>query len=253
MLYSKVLATVVLAATPILASTPQGYGYGDVTDTIVDTTTTSFSLDVGTPPATTLVTTVDSVTVTRPITVTHTVTVWQPECSSETTGEDTTGTTLTSKNTVFVSASRSPSRSPRPSSPSSPSSTSTADATGIPGEGSTTDTLSAPTPSTTGFVVGNTTSSCDSLTTATDVDGVTGSLSSDLVGGAPTLSLTRGVETSSLLLGGGETATRTGATRTSTLTATPSVFQASGARDVVDSRMFLGVVGLACLASHLVV
>ncbi|TRX89208.1 hypothetical protein FHL15_009906 [Xylaria flabelliformis] len=238
MFSSNFLAIVLfLVVTPILAGrTPQGYGYGDVTETVFGASTGSPEYTDNTPyPPVVPLTITDSVTLTKPVTVevtvTHTVT---PECSSEieftTTSSGTTSTTLTTKITVFV---------PGGSSFETPTSQPTAATTpGFSGADVSTITIGTPAASaTTGFVASDTTtSSCASITTSDEVDGVTDSLSGTPIS-ASTLSIP-GPNTETSGVGSGAS-TGIVATHTfpSPMVPLPTIVISTGVQWMVDARL----------------
>ncbi len=149
MLSNKVLVVVGLIAPTVLAGTPQGYGYGGVTDSLLaESTDSPESMPSGIMP----ITITGSITVTKPVTVTHTVTVSQLDCGGETTTiYSTTRTTRTTQSTIFISVLPTPK-------------TSIETSTSVPKTGSFAVTSSIPIASTTGYAVGNTTTSCESNT-----------------------------------------------------------------------------------------
>ncbi|KAI0855471.1 hypothetical protein F4860DRAFT_496306 [Xylaria cubensis] len=239
MFSSKFLAIVLsfMVVTPILAGrTPQGYGYGDVTETVFGASTGSPEYTDNTPyPPVVPLTITDSVTLTKPVTVevtvTHTVT---PECSSEieftTTSSGTTSTTLTTttKITVFV---------PGGSSSGTPVTQPTAATPGFSGADISTITIGTPAVSTTtGFVASDiTTSSCASITTSDEVDGVTESASGTPIS-ATTLSIGSNTETSGV---GSGASTGIVATHTfsSPMVPLPTIVISTGVQWMVDARL----------------
>ncbi|KAI0454112.1 hypothetical protein F5B21DRAFT_256938 [Xylaria acuta] len=248
MFSSKFLAVVLFVANPILAGTPQGYGYGDVTDTIVGASTDSPAY-TETPYPVVPITITDSITLTKPVTVTitHTVTVSRPKCSLEiTTISGTTSTTLTTWISIFIPGGQS----------SRTTTTQTSSAPGVSGADISTATISTLTVSTTGFVASgtDTTTSCDSTSTTTaDVDGVTGSSSSTPVR-ASTLSIGPNLETSGVRSGSSNGTTGVVATRTSSSTVPLSTIATSvGVQGMVGPRVLAGAVGLASLVLVLAV
>ncbi|KAI0440627.1 hypothetical protein F4803DRAFT_552913 [Xylaria telfairii] len=235
---TKFLASVFFAANPILAGTPQGYGYGDVTDTIVGASTDSPAYTI-TPYSVVPVTITNSITLTKPVTVTitHTVTVSRSKCSLETTTvSSTTDTTLTTKISIFI-----------PEGPSYGATTTQATITpGVSAVEISTVTSCSTTAPTTGLV-GSETTSCESATTSEDVDGVTGSSL-----GTPTsisaLSIGPDLESSSVRSGASNSTTRTTATRTSSSTVPLSTIATSlSVHGMVDAGLLAGAVGLASL------
>ncbi|GAW17519.1 hypothetical protein ANO14919_069770 [Xylariales sp. No.14919] len=232
MVSTKVLAVIGLIASPLLASTPQGYGYGDATDS-----PESASI----PSAIIPVTITDSVTITRPITITHTITVSPTDCDGETTTIDsTTSVTRTTHSTIYISVS--------PSS-KTPSHTSTS----VPATSFSVATSSIPTASTTGYVVSNTTTSpCESATTTDDVDGATASLSSTFTtiststfppGGTPPKGATSVVIPGTVKSTTGIVASHT----SSSTTPYPTIPTSMGVLDIVDSRLLAAAMGLVSL------
>ncbi|KAI0543922.1 hypothetical protein F4679DRAFT_589995 [Xylaria curta] len=230
-MFSSKFLTVLLftVVTPtILAGTPQGYGYGDMTETVFGASTaepayTDNTPYPGVPPLTTIT---NSVTLTKPVTVTTTVTrTVSPECSSETeiitTISGTTSTTLTTEITVVVSEGPTP----------------TTRSTVVPqfsgGDVSSLAviTISLPTVSTTGSVASDTTTSCSSITTSGEVDGVTESLS----GTPSTLFINSNTETSSVRSGAS-----TGIVATHTPMPLPTIVISTGAQWMVDARILTG-------------
>ncbi|KAI1735684.1 hypothetical protein F4680DRAFT_434821 [Xylaria scruposa] len=252
MFSSKFLAVVLLTVTPILAGTPQGYGYGDMTDTYFGASTDSPAYTDTLYSVVPLTTITNSVTLTKPVTVTVTHTV-SPECSSEmiTTISGTTSTTLTTKITVFV---------PGGSSPGTPTTQPTV-APGFSGADISTVTIGTPIVSTTGFAVSDTTTSCVSITSkllpsillryykgiltrapiaSAEVDGVTES-SSGTSTGASTVSISPNTETSSVRSGASNGSTGIVATRTSSSTVPlPTIVMSTGAQWMVDARLLTG-------------
>ncbi|RYC62718.1 hypothetical protein CHU98_g3501 [Xylaria longipes] len=261
MFSTKSLALVFFVTNPILAGTPLGYGYGDMTDTIVGASTDS-PVYTETPYSIEPITVTDSITLTKPttVTVTHTVTVSRPKCSLEiTTISGTTSTTLTTRISIFI-----------PQGPSSRTITiETSEAPGFSGADVSTATTNTLTVSTTGFVVSDTTASCESTTTTADVDGVTGSSSStpttscestattaadvDGVTGsssrsASTLSVGPVLGTSGVGSGASNGTASFAATRTSSSTTPLSTIVTSiGGQGMVVPRVLAGAVGLASL------
>ncbi|KAI8943981.1 hypothetical protein F4801DRAFT_573291 [Xylaria longipes] len=263
MFSTKSLALVFFVTNPILAGTPLGYGYGDMTDTIVGASTDS-PVYTETPYSIEPITVTDSITLTKPttVTVTHTVTVSRPKCSLEiTTISGTTSTTLTTRISIFI-----------PQGPSSRTITiETSEAPGFSGADVSTATTNTLTVSTTGFVVSDTTASHHPIATA-DVDGVTGSSSStpttscesinrdsiaaadvDGVTGsssrsASTLSVGPVLGTSGVGSGASNGTASFAATRTSSSTTPLSTIVTSiGGQGMVVPRVLAGAVGLASL------
>ncbi|KAJ8125435.1 hypothetical protein O1611_g8204 [Lasiodiplodia mahajangana] len=241
MISRKIFAIMSLVTSSVLASTPQGYGYGDMTDTIVGASTDSpASTDM--PSSITPITMTESITLTRPATVTHTVTVSLPGCGSgkTTTIEGTTSTTMTTHSTIFISVSRS-SRTSTETFPSIETST--------VGFSTVTDSILTWSPTTSGPISGNTaTTSCGSITTTDDVDGITGSSS-----GSPlstlTLSATLNEETATVVAS--ETAGSTvgsGGTHTSPSAVPYSTVPTSmGVQRIFGTWYLLGTMGLVSL------
>ncbi|KAI1347332.1 hypothetical protein F5Y01DRAFT_329793 [Xylaria sp. FL0043] len=234
MVSAKTLAIVGLTASPVLAGTPQGYGYGGMTDSLVSSLTDSPESE---PSAIMPVTVTDSVTLTKPVTITHTQTVTesQPECGGETTTiSSTTRTTLTAKNTITISVVPTP-KTPIPVSPS------------VSEESSSSVTSSVPTASTTGFFSNNTTTSCESDITTGDVDGVTASLSTSSAD-TITVPVTLSQGTSSTTTSGTAMSTGIAATHTSTSTVSyTTIPTAMGIRGEADAWLLGGALGLVSL------
>ncbi|KAI1118690.1 hypothetical protein F5Y14DRAFT_462644 [Nemania sp. NC0429] len=236
MVSSKILALVGLVASPVLATTPQGYGYGDSTDTIVGASTYSPASTDLQPynPGSTIT---DSVTVTKPYTVTHTLTLTVPACGSgkTTTIDGTTSVTVTTKNTIFISIP-----------PLSQLSTETAD---ISPTGSASIAGSSITPVSwiSSLATGSTTTSCDSTITTGDVDGATGSSSSN-PSSTFLLSFTSTRETASVGASGTHHSTDgIAATHTSSSTVPYSSVTTSMGVPMVDSRFLMGAMSLVAL------
>ncbi|KAI1146517.1 hypothetical protein F4825DRAFT_472477 [Nemania diffusa] len=243
MVSAKVIAIVGLIASPVLASTPQGgYGYGDITDTIEGSSTES-PASTGFPSPIVPITVTDSITVTKPATVTHTVTVSLPACVPEetTTIEGTTSTTITTRNTIFVSI---------PASSETSSETSKATETpGTPGISISIATASVPASSLATSAVGGSTSSCDTTATTDDIDGVTGSVPGYP---NPTLtppSFTHSWETSSAVKSG--TAKSTGGVGGTQTSSSPvpygTITTSMGSQNVVVAQFLVGAMGLVSL------
>ncbi|KAI1298370.1 hypothetical protein F5Y03DRAFT_409439 [Xylaria venustula] len=277
MAFRKTLAVVGLIASPVLASTPQGYGYGGETDTLLSASTDS---PESLPSAITPVTLTDSITITKPFTVTHTVTVSQDDCGGdETTIYSTTRTTRTTQDTIYISVSPTPETIQTPKTPipvytsvsgsssSSVTSSVTSSATSSSTNGvsvsasasasssSVTSSLSFPTASITGF--SNTTTTCDeSITSTGDVDGATASLSTSSTSSANTLTLAfppTQETTSTVVSGTAVSTTGVVTTRTSTYTVPfPTISTAMGVRGVADARLVAGAMGIVSLVFILV-
>ncbi|KAK5633267.1 hypothetical protein RRF57_008981 [Xylaria bambusicola] len=146
MIPTKILTIAGLLTSSVLASTPQGYGYGGVTDSVIGSSTDSPD---SMPSAIMPVTITDSVTVTKPVTITHTITVSQADCGSETTTiYSTTRTTRTTENTIYISIRPTPK-------------TLTRTPTSVSEMGSSFSTSCISTPLTTGFFMSNTTTLCE--------------------------------------------------------------------------------------------
>ncbi|KAI0467607.1 hypothetical protein F4859DRAFT_518044 [Xylaria cf. heliscus] len=242
MFSTKFWALACLIANPILAGTPQGYGYGDVTDTVVGASTDS-PVYTETPYSILPVTITNSVTLTKPITVTvtHTITVSRPACSLEiTTISGTTSTTLTTRISIFI-----------PGGPSSkPTTTQKTTAPSVSGEEISTTTISTPTLSITGFVASGTTTSCESSTATADVNGVTSSTTMS----SSTLFMGPNLETSSVRSGAPNGTASIVVTRTSSSAAPLSTIATSIAvQGMVDGRLLVAAVSLASLLVTLAV
>ncbi|KAF2966396.1 hypothetical protein GQX73_g7183 [Xylaria multiplex] len=237
MVFNKALAVVGLVASSVLASTPQGYGYGEVTESIMSASTDS-PVSGSVPSAIMPITITDSITVTKPVTVTHTVTVSQSGCNREmTTIDSTISITRTTQSTIYVSVSPSPG-------------TSTQSYTSVTGTGSSVSTSSIRAVSTTSYVMSNTTT-CESITTTGDVDGATGSLS-----GTPTTTLTDTLTlgitpnkgTTTMVSGTAKSTTDIIATHTSSSTIPFSTIPTSmGVQGMIDARLLAGAMGLVSL------
>ncbi|KAI0509744.1 hypothetical protein F5B22DRAFT_314493 [Xylaria bambusicola] len=233
MISTNILAIVGLIASSVLASTPQGYGYGGMTDSIIGSSTDSPD---SMPSSIMPITITDSITVTKPVTITHTVTVSQPDCGSDyTTIYSTTRTTRTTDNTIYISIHQTPK-------------TATQTPTSVSGMGSTFITGSISTPSTTGFIMSNTTTPCESDTSTSDVDGITGSPTTSSMS-TLTLAIPPSQETTSEVISGAAHST-TGilVTRTSTSTIPFSTIPTSmGIHSVADTQLLAGAMGLVFL------
>ncbi|KAI1184304.1 hypothetical protein F5B17DRAFT_90207 [Nemania serpens] len=254
MVSSKILALVGLIASPTLASTPQGYGYGGESDTIVAISTLSpASTDL--QPSTVETTVTDSITVTKPVTVTHTSTLTISGCGSGqmTTIEGTTSTTVTTRNTIFISV--------PPSSFQLSTETTMATEMTTATETITRSSVSAAGSSITsgssmnGLATSSTTSSCDSTITTGDVDGATASSSSN-PSGFPLLSFTLTRATASITGVSGTSKSTAGiaATHTSSSTAPPypTIATSMGVPGMAHARFLMGAMSLVVLGFTMV-
>ncbi|KAJ3565501.1 hypothetical protein NPX13_g7481 [Xylaria arbuscula] len=240
MIYHVIFAAAGLFASSVMASTPQGYGYGGVTDSLIISSTESpETLSSSIVP----VTITDSVTITKPVTITHTQTVTvSPDCGDESGSEtttiySTTRTTRTTSNTIFISIHPTP--HPPPQTFSGFSESSSSEVTSV------TSTASA---STTGYVVSNTTTPCESETSTGDVDGVTGSLSTTSMS-TITLAIPPSLETTSEVISGTAHST-TGVLMTRTLTSTipiSTIPTSMGLHSTVNVQFLAGAMGLVFL------